>query len=519
MRTNNNKLALLVSLAIGMVILFWSFVTPAFEFPDEQAHFGSVEFLTQNGRMPIGEEMDVTKEMKETQVYLGVFRNGLGQNKYTYHPEYRTLYSSTYMGPEESIINTLNTMDFRDSYVATEAARYPRAYYDYSSFWDRLVTSFSIFDRLFVVRLGSVLLAIIMAYAVWQTGYLIFGKKTYATTLTLLAMLQPMMSFLSAGINSDNLHNLLFFIIIYGCLKIIIHGFGWQSLLLIAGAATLDIFTKPQGFIAFLIIGLAIILSVIRKRNWSALIIIFCLFMVVLYLTRSQFSMYLGFITVGNTKGLSFVEYVRFSSNKLIAQNAVWYWGVFKWLGVVLPPIYWRVANRIVLVGIFGLLVYAWKALKHKKIVIDPYLLSFSLISSLIYATAIYWFDWQYNKTIGYSIGIQARYFFPTIVCHMIILMTGILSIGWSNVSRIWLRRVLVIFIAWIQLGGMWRVISSYYDISSVQAFITQVSQYKPWYAKGEWWYLWGSLYLGSLTYLTWLGVAFHKKNKKYENS
>ena len=510
-----SKTTLKFVLAIVGVILGWAMVVPSFEFPDEQAHFGSVEFLTVHARMPQGSEMDMTKEMQLTQTLLGVLRNSQGQNSYTYHPEFRLDYLPGQTGLYEREIVMANTPDLRSSYVATEAARYPRAYYDYASFWDRLVWDSDIFTRLFALRASSLVLVLFMAYVVYQTGYLVFRTKLSAATLTIMVMLQPMMSFLSAGVNSDNLHNLLFFLVIYGCLKIIVSGLTWDALLLVAASSTLDIFTKPQGFIALPLLGLAIIISVIKKKNWSALIWILALSAVVLTLAHSQFKLYFGLVFADNIRGLSFIEYLRFSSNKLLAQNVVWYWGVFKWLGVVLPPIYWRIANRVVLLSVAGIVVYWWRIIKKKKTFIDPFALGFLLLASIIYALAIYWFDWQYSKTIGYSIGIQARYFFPTILAHMALLLTGILSLGWNELSRLYLRRGLILLFVWLQLGGLWRLITSYYSVASLSEFITQASQYKPDFAKGSWWYLWIAIYLLSLTYLAYSTLVKYQPKTK----
>ena len=61
------------SLALMGVIVGWSVLTPTFEFPDEQAHIGTVSFLSKEGRIPVGPELDMTIEMAETQKRLGVF--------------------------------------------------------------------------------------------------------------------------------------------------------------------------------------------------------------------------------------------------------------------------------------------------------------------------------------------------------------------------------------------------------------------------------------------------------------
>jgi len=502
------------TLIFTVIISFWSLVTPIFEFPDEQAHIESVEFIANNGRMPKGEEWDMTAEMKGTQDLLGNFRDTYGNNKYTYHPDYHVEYVDSLIGKYEEEINSLNTVENRDTYVSKEAARYPRLYYDYLSIWSRLSESRDIIFCTYTLRLGNTLLALFTAFIIYQFGLLIFAKKSYALTLTMLVMLQPMYSFLSAGVNSDNLHNLLFAAIIYCGLLILKSGLTGKNMLLTITAVALDIISKPQGYIALPIILVAILLHIIKSKKWKLLIGLTVLGLFSLAMIFSPLNPYSSWISPANVHGANFMDFVRFSLNKLVAQNIVWYWGVFKWLGIVLPPIYWQLANRVVLLGGLGLFVYLWKVIKKKKIITTPLITLYLLLSTLIYVLAIYYFDWQYTKAVGYSIGVQARYFFPTISAQMALLMIGILSLGWSARIRIWLRRGLILFIVWMQLGGLWRLITSYYDVSSLELFITQASQYKPWFAKGQWWYLWGVLYIVSTLFLAIKAIKVSSKRQ-----
>ena len=490
------------TLAIVGVILGWIMVVPAFEFPDEQAHLGTVSYLVDTGAMPSYEKQDLTQEMAQSQKLLGIFRDGLGNNLYTYHPEHHVDYVSGLIGLYEPEIKALNNPVDRDTYVGSEAAKYPPLYYRFTSLYMSMVNGSDILTRLYVSRLGGLDIALLMAITLWNIGYLIFKKKIYANTLTFMVMLQPMISFVTAGVNSDNLHNLWFALIIYFCLRIVQNGLKLKEIIFISLTLALDIYTKPQGFIALPIIAIAVIIGIIRYREWKMLGLISIVGTIALFLSRSQWESYIGLLNIGNTTGVSFIEYLRFSANKLVAQNVVWYWGVFKWLGVVLPPIYWRVANRVVLLSALGLAIYYWKIIKKRKIFAEPYAVSFMLLASIVYALTIFWYDWQHTKMNGYSLGIQARYFFPTIVAHMTILMTGIISLGWNTASRKWLRRILILLFIWLQLGGIWRIITIYYPGLSLSEIISQASQYKPIFAKGNWWYLWGGIYLVSIFYL-----------------
>ncbi|MBP9670647.1 DUF2142 domain-containing protein [Candidatus Woesebacteria bacterium] len=496
------------TLAIVGVILGWVMVVPIFEFPDEQAHFGSISYLISNNFMPDYGKEDLTVEMAETQKLLGVFRNDVGQNKYTYHPEYHPEYTSTDIGLYEDEIKSLNSQENRDTYVGSEAAKYPPLYYALGSLYTRIVDRSDIMTRVFVTRFINLDIAVLMAMVVWNIGLITFDKKIYARLLTFMVMLQPMMSFVTAGINSDNLHNLLFFTIIYLGLRIIKYELKFKDLLALVIVIVLDIYTKPQGFIGIAVAGLSVLLAVIRSRKWTMLGWIAFIGLGAILVGGSQWETYQGLFSVGNTHGATFIEYVRFTANKLLAQNVVWYWGVFKWLGVVLPPIYWRVANRIVLVSVIGLVVYWWRTLKKKSTIADPYSIFFVLCSSILYALIIFWYDWQHTKQNGYSLGIQARYFFPTIVAHMSILITGVMSLTSNLKLQSWIRTGLVLLFTWLQLGGLWRIISIYYPGANLSEIITMASQYKPELIKGEWWYLWIAIYVISLLYLLRISLS-----------
>ena len=120
---------------------------------------------------------------------------------------------------------------------------------------------------------------------------------------------------------------------------------------------------------------------------------------------------------------------------------------------------------------------------------------------------AIFWFDWQYAKGVGYSIGVQARYYYPVIAAHLILMLYGLTSFGWSKKVSNLIRQGLLLFFVGLQLAGIYTLITSYYDLWPLSTLITQASQYKPIFAKGAWWYLWITLYMTSLTLVTYHGL------------
>lgn len=497
------------------VVLGWSLATPMFEFPDEQAHYGTVDYLLTQGEMPSYGNFDLNLEMVKTQEYLGTFRDGLGNNRYTYHPEYHVEYLDGLEGKYEVEIKKLNDVAFRNNYVGNEAAKYPPLYYGFTTLYTSFVNSADLITRFFVARLASLDIAILMAIVTWKIGELIFYKKSYVKVFVLMVMLQPMYSFVTAGINSDNLHNLLFMTLIYGCLRLLRSGITPNNLGIIVGSIMLDIYTKPQGFIGIPLALTAVLIYAIINKKWHAIGYSLIITLIVIVLGGSQWEKYSHLLLITSSQGGNFIDYLRFSVGKLISQNIVWYWGVFKWLGVVLPPIYWQVANRVVLMSVIGIGYYFWKVRKKKKLIADPSLISFMIIASVLYALAIFWYDWQHTKINGYSLGIQARYFFPTLTSHMALMMTGLTTFGWSKKSRIWIRNLIVLLFLWLQLGGITRLIAIYYPATSLASLIDQLSQYKPVYVKGDWWYVWIGIYLTSIIYLIKNSLTRGKQVKK----
>lgn len=488
------------------IVLGWSFATPIFEFPDEQAHIGTVSYLSAMGEMPKGGTLDLSREMAETQVIMGTFRDGLGNNKYTYHPEYRPDYSGSLIGPDESKIASLNTDSARSTYIGAEAAKYPPLYYTLLTLPYEFLGNGTLIDRIFALRVFNVLLVALLAYVAYWYGKVMFGKSIYGYTLAALVILQPMFSFVSAGVNSDNLHNLLSSLILLLGLLIVKKGISLNLAICSIVVLLLDVYTKPQAFINVVVLACAFLLSIVIRKQYKPLAILGVALLLVLTLGYNQLSPYLGLLSLDNVRNISFIEYLRFSVGKLLAQNVVWYWGVFKWLGVVLPPIYWRVANRLVLLAVIGLGFYFYKYYKNQKISAKLPLVLYTLIASVIYALAIFWYDYQHFKLNGYSLGIQARYFFPSILAHLSILILGIVSLGWNSKIRKYLRLTLIFIFVWIQLGGLYRLASVYYDVLPITTLITQASQYKPIYLKGNWWYLWFGIY--SLSLLTLIRIS-----------
>jgi len=256
------KLTLIFTLITGLV---WSLLVPLWHFPDEQAHFGHVAYLAEGGTLPMGRTNDLNQEIAISEQRLGTYRNKYGNNDFTYRPDYRLEYTDNLTGKYEAEITNI-PLSSRHNFTDAESAYYPHFFYRVSGLIYKLFYSQDIFIRVFALRLFWLFSHVLMVWLAYLIGKLVFPKdKLAAVSVAVLSSFQPMLSFVAAGVSSDNLHNLLFTGVIYFCLKINRKIF-WPVLLGLAAVMYLGFINKPQFLIA-----LGIVIPVLLWRRWKIL--------------------------------------------------------------------------------------------------------------------------------------------------------------------------------------------------------------------------------------------------------
>lgn len=504
-------LAVLVTLFKG---LFWSLMVPLWHFPDEQAHFGHVAFLVESEDKALGQNNDLAEEIAISETLLGTFRDERGNNLFTFHPEYRIEYTDTYTGVYEEEIATL-AAETRTNFVAKESAYYPDFFYKISGFIYKLFYSSNLFIRVFSLRLFWLWLQILFIYLVWEIAKLVFPKKPFLTyTAVAITALQPMLTFVASGVTSDNLHNLLFTAVIYFGLKII-NNPNWFNLLGLAVSLGIGLITKQQFNIALVVIAPVVIYAFLKHRIFRlrliagmGILVILSLVLAPGYLMSLVWSLLAGnipYLGVGKDVVVvrpeyGFGEHVIWTVRHTISEVLPWYWGVFNWLGVVLPRWVNRVFMRILVIAGIGLVIKIIKIIKVRKVTKEDWYLIFLVWAAAVYYIALMIWDYFHVRSSGFPFGMQGRYYFPVIVSHMVLLTVGINELG--KKIGLWGAYLLIVWFVVAQLVGLYTVASSYYDLSSLNTFIIQASQYKPWFGKGVWLSVSLALYLISLLML-----------------
>lgn len=482
-------------LAVFFNVLVWISVVPLWHFPDEQAHFGQVAFLAERGRMPQDDENDLTKEIYTSEILLGTLRDTLGKNRFTHHPEYRIEYSDTMNGLYEASIAALSKENTRKQFVHRESTRYPPLYYIPASFIYKIFYFSDVFTRVFVVRVWSLFLFMGTIFLTYFLAKRIFQKTRESIAIAVLVGFQPMMVFANVGVNSDSLGNFLFTAFLLAVTIMILQGINIKRSIFLITVTLLSVLAKPQFIITLPIVILLfsyVFFRDIRKKNFSKRILVFPIILcaVLIWIYKKNFGsieLIDQFINTSNIPSL--VKFTwEYSFAHTIREVMPWFWGIYDWLGVTYPRVIHRIINRTVFVAAIGLILSCYIFIKRKLWYSRRAVSLLFLVGiAIVYILSIMYYDWFSWYTGGFVLGVQGRYLFPTIAIYMMMLFIGWRQIFSFNATlRRWSIFALPLLMIFLNIYALYTVAKTYYDISSFTLFLTQSSQYKPWFFKGQ---------------------------------
>lgn len=516
-----DTLLVLLLFAVFLKGLVWAAFVPLWQFPDEQAHFAQISHFGETGKMPPTGKYDLSKEILISERLLGTERDEVGNNKYTYHPEFNIPYSQSPIGLFEKEISNIPHTE-RKEMVRFEAASYPPLYYWLASIFYTSIYDGSLFDRVFAVRMFNVLLSVLYAFVCFAFFKELFPSwNIKALVATVVVVFHPMFSFVSSGINSDNLFNLLYLVAMYLAASILYRPLKLKDTVLMLLVFLLAIKTKPHGFLILSVYSFPILLKFFRKElplPYSASIVFGSIAVISKIFADVQAGrqilpdVSLSYLVNPN---LSVVDHGIWTLKHTYREILPWYWGVFRWLSLALPRDINRLINRVLLIGILAVFFGFVKALRKREFqsILPILYLAYVTVS---YFVILFVWDYLFTRSHGFSFGIQGRYYFPTLAAHIGLLMWGFFSLY----SKQWYQRgvIVVATVAMILLNtvALYTVVSSYFSMKSVQLFFIQASQYKPILFKSPWLELYIACYSFSIILLC---VYFIQSIFKYNES
>jgi hypothetical protein len=470
-----NKTVILILATVFFQALLWAVIVPVWHFPDEQAHFAQVQNYAEIGGTPPS-RLDLSKEIAESELLLGTYRDERGNNQFTYNPTYRINYTDSRVGEHEAYLKQL-PKETRTDFVRSESPRYPPLYYAYSAFWYQLFYDADLFTRIYAVRLGSIFLHLALVYAAFQFTTTLFPKsRLLSLSLTLAVAFHPMLMFVHSGINNDILVNLIAVLLLWQSIKNLTRPItltnDWPTIILMM----VGIFTKQ--LIYFLIPGILLMylyrLLTHKSLPLPPILLSVLAFLFIITMFTQNEGFWQPFWPSFSASAAEFLSLAQVRLSQLYRETLPWYWGVYKWLGVVLPLWLLRTIKLFMVVALIGWVIKRPKPLK-------PWLAL--LIINLLYIGLLVIWDMSLTLRVGFGHGIQGRYFFPLIVSHM-----AFLIYGWSVITdrlskKLMLPLTFILFLA-LNVYSLVHVSSQYYDHRTIDTYAKQVSQYKPGIAK-----------------------------------
>ncbi len=505
MKSTEKTLLILLLLVTFFKGVVWSAFIPIWHTPDEQAHFAQVQYYAEtNSRTFAGN--DLSKEVYESERLLGTLRDDMGNNAFTYHPEYNIDFGTTTTGIYEYQLSTL-PHSFRTEFVKKEAARYPPLFYIISSLGYRVGMNSDIFVRIFLTRYISIIMGTATVWISYLLAKEIFSRNgLLSISIAAFVSFQPMFTFLNAGINNDNLMNLLATILLWLMVRSLRTGITLASSIAMGLVIGLGIITKQLLYpfipLPILVFGYEILFRKDRQSSAVKKVIPF-LFALVLFggmvfiqqwIRGGKLPAWPSGSASAASADLTITDYLLQKFPQLYRETFPWYWGVFKWLGVVLPLNVLRAIKVAIAISFIGLVKYIASQFKLRKLTTQDWQFLLLIFSSAWY---IYWllmWDFMLIRSIGFSHGLQGRYFFPNLAAHLTLIAFGFWNI--SNRYKINILKVMTIAMIALNTIGLYTVIHSYYQVFPISVLITQASQYKPLVFKGLGLVAWVAIYI-----------------------
>jgi len=465
--------------------LLWAMLIPLWHFPDEQAHFAQVQDYAELKTVPSNK--DVSWEIVESTRILGTLRDEQGHNLYTPIPGYQLPLSTTRYGYAEEYLKNLDPKT-RVTLVKQEAPHYPPLYYMVGAFAYEQVIEQDIFTRVFVTRFISVILMACMSLAGYAVARELFpNHHQLQTAATIMISFHPMLMFVGSGVNNDILMNVICALLIAKSLAILNRPFTKIDIVHVTLLVVCGILTKQLIYLLIPSIAAAFIMSwwrYYRNIRMALLSLSLLVFGAIGYAWVAKFNQgfWLPFWPSFTGSSAHFISSLSVVLMKVYKETFAWYWGVYRWLGLVLPLGMLRVIKVLMMVSMGGGIWYSWK--NRRNLLQWKWAPWFWVLgTNILYICALVGWETSMLASHGFGHGIQGRYFFPLITTQMALLLAGWWYAGGKRLQRWFTSGISLLFIT-LNLFSLWYVLGAYYNRTSVARFAIEISQYKPDFAK-----------------------------------
>lgn len=250
--------ALLVLLAVAALqSLAWDMSLPAFQGPDEDAHFAYVQHLAESGELPSSSSggSPVSTQEHDALTYLNLFPlRGISQARPAWSPADLAFW--------RHLEATMPSGSRANGSGPNAVGPDPPLYYALMSIPYLILSGLPLLKLVFVLRLFNALLYLVTIALTWIIAGDLFGKVRWKQTLAAGAVaLEPQLAFMSAVINADNLLIMLMTAFLLSALRVVMRGPTLRRVLLMGLLAAAAALTHGRGLVALPVLAAALIVA------------------------------------------------------------------------------------------------------------------------------------------------------------------------------------------------------------------------------------------------------------------
>ncbi len=407
---------LLAAILIAQVFLgvAYSFATPIFEASDEYLHYPVVREIAENGRLPVqrpGEPSPWEQEGSQPPLYyaLGAALTGwIDTSDFPAHTVANPFARAGRPGTPDNVNLTAHPPGQSPARGGTVLAAY-------------------------LIRWLSVLMGTATAYLAYRIGRLVApGRPAVGLLAAALVAFNPMVLFINASVNNDNLLMLLSALGVWLLLLDLRSdqpGPRWRSTLLFGLVAGLAALTKLSGLILLPTAALAYTLVARQTRDWRAWVIRGATLGVVVAAIAGWWYLR-NWRLYGELTGLETMVAVAggrppgFGLAELLPEwRGFWYayWGVFGAFNVLAGPWFYWLAGALTLLALGGLVFSAVRLVRRRRY--PPNWADHAVMLAFLALTAIGLLRWTLQ-----TLASQGRLLFGGVAIISVYLALGLLA-------------------------------------------------------------------------------------------
>lgn len=405
-----NKWLIILLVAFLIKGLVWMFITPIFQVPDENLHFGLIQYLGENNRFP------APKTSRHVSLELAKTAQAVNFNWMKSHP--------VWQGLPLDWQQQIKSIDFQarktfSDYQSMGGQKLPKAYSIIGAVVYKIFSRADFFWRFYSLRFLSVIFGLITVYLTYLITLSFFKRPALALSAAAAVAFHPMASVIFSSITYDSLTILTATAFLYLAVKFIKttkKKFQWLALIV----ALAGLMVKSQ------LIGLSLAwLFLLTKKQLKFLPLFLIIFIFLGWQMHDIQEFLLIFLAwfQGNNWHLV-ADYADVYAKPLLAEVFPWYWGVFGWLEKVMPMLVYRVIKIIFGLSLIGIII-------SRQFCRIRFLLIFTFVMALVIMVN----DFFIFSQRGANFGVQGRYFLPAISAHMILLIFWFISFNTQKLS------------------------------------------------------------------------------------